>query len=361
MPVTWQIRLKAADGSLAAVIDDYQTFSVEKYVNATSVYVLRMSGENPKVALFELDGQIEFWRRWPQYDIDWTKEVEAFHRNSEYIINADGSFSFQSSGVGYVDLLDRRIIANFTGSAEASKAQLAETVAKEFVLEQVGADAGAGRVTTGLSIEADGAGGNSVYLARFSKNVLEVLQEIARIGGGDFDVVGTGAATFEFRWYDGQLGTDRSATVTFSLPFGNMARPLLSIQRSTEKNAIWVGGQGQQDGRLLVWRTDAGTIDDSTWNRHELFTDARNTPIANGLNSKGDALLDKHKARPVLTFDVLQTPACLYGKHYFLGDLVTARFEAGSIAFSATRKVIGVRFTITPERGEFLTVETADV
>ncbi|HUV93945.1 MAG TPA: hypothetical protein VMX14_03840 [Anaerolineae bacterium] len=361
MPVIWQIRLKQADGSLAAIVDDYESFSAEKRVNAPALYSLRMSGENVKVALFELDGQLEFWRRWPEQSINWTKEIEAFHRNADYIINADGSFTFQSQGRGYVDLLNRRIIANFTASSEASKANVAETVAKEFVLEQVGADAGVGRVTTGLSIELDGANGNPVYLARFSKNVLEVLQEIGRIGGGDFDVVGTGEATFEFRWYDGQLGTDRSATVIFSLPLGNMARPVLSVHRSTEKNAIWVGGQGQQTSRVLVWRIDAGTIDDSTWNRHELFTDARNTPSVDGLNSKGDALLDEHEARPVLTFDLLQVPACLYGKHYYLGDLVTALFEAGSISLSATRKITGVRFTVDAQRGEVLTVETSDV
>lgn len=366
MPVVWQIRLRAADGSLVAVLDDYESFSAEKRVNAPALYTLRMSGENAKVALFELDGQLEFWRRWPEYAIDWTKEVEAFHRNEDYIINADGSFTFQSQGLGYVDLLDRRIIANFTASAEASKAQRAETVAKAFVLEQVGADAddaegNDGRVTTGLDIEAPGATGHSVYFARFSKNVLDVLQEIARIGGGDFDVVGTGDATFEFRWYDGQLGMDRSATVKFSLPLGNMARPVLAIHRSMEKNAIWVGGVGQKAGRMLRWRTDVGAIADSTWNRHEFFTDARNTPSENGLFSKGDTLLDRYEARPMLTFDILQTPSCLYGKHYFLGDLVTALFEAGSISFSATRKITGVRATVNAQRNEVLTVETSDV
>ena len=56
MPVTWQIRLKAADGSLVAVLDDYESFSAEKRVNVPALYSLRMSGENAKVALFELDG-----------------------------------------------------------------------------------------------------------------------------------------------------------------------------------------------------------------------------------------------------------------------------------------------------------------
>jgi len=361
MPVVWQIRLKAADGSLVAVIDDYESFTAEKYVNAKSVYALRMSGQNSKIALFELDGQLEFWRRWPEVGIDWTKEIEAFHRNEDYIINVDGSFTFQSMGLGYIDLTDRRIIANFTASAQSSKSGVAESVAKEFVLEQVGASAGAGRVTTGLSIEADGANGDTVTLARFSKNVLGVLQELARVGGGDFDVVGTGPATFEFRWYDGQLGTDRSATVVFSLPFGNMSQPQLSIHRSTERNAVWVGGQGEQTDRLLVWRTDAVAIAESTWNRHELFTDARNTAVEAGLNSKGDMLLDKNRALTSLQFNVLQTPSCLYGKHYFLGDLTKAQFDAGSISYSATKKITGVRFTVNVQRIEDLSVGTSDV
>jgi len=324
MSVLWQIRLKKADGSLSEIIDHFAGFSFVQRVNTKGAYALRLDGNDAKCASFALDGQLEFWWRDLEHGIDWRKEFEAFHRNPDYYVTEKGALMFESSGPGYNHLLDRRIVEAAAGSSGGRKSGKAETICKAWVNEQCGPGAGA-RAIADLSMQADATTGNTIKLSRSRKKVLSVCQDIARIGGGDFAVVGTGAATYEFRWYNGQLGTDRSASVIFTLERGNMARPRLYYPRSNEVNAVLVAGQGAGTDRTTSWRTDASLIDDSPINRIESFKDARNTPD-DGLDDVGDIVLDEGKPRQRLTFDVIQIAGCMFGKDYFLGDLCTAKF-----------------------------------
>jgi len=346
----WQVKLKTLAGALTEVVDAYAAFSLRRQVNSPGAFALRFAKRadetqtefETRCGRWVLDAQVEFWQRNADYSLAWRLEFEGLVRWQEWYVTTAGALVYEVGGVGYVDLLARRIITATAGSAGGSKSDPAETVMKEWVLEQVGASAGAGRVTTGLSIEADGANGNTVTMGRSYKGVLGVLQEVASIGGGDFDVVGTGPATCEFRWYTGQRGTDRTASVIFALERGNMAEPSLRVARQNEVNAVLVAGQGSGAARELVWRTDATLIDDSTWNRCELFRDARNESATAGLNSVGDGALEEAKPRWSIGFKVLQTPAYAYGVHYFLGDLVTAKF----MTYSGTKKINAVSVAV---------------
>lgn len=358
MPPIWQVRVKNAAGALVSVLTGgekgFKSFSFTRRVNTPGSYVLLLAKAADETAaafqartadLFVLDGQIEFWRRWPEQGIDWRLEFEAFHRTADWYVTKEGELVYQSAGRGYLDLLNRAVVNAYAGTTGSAKSGAAETVLKAYVDEQLVNPTDTNRDRTGLTIEADGAGGNNVELQRSYKNVLEVCQYIASIGGGDFDIVGTGAATFELRWYAGQRGTDRSASVIFAYERGNMGSPHLTYARHDEKNAVLVGGQGEGEGRELVWRTTAGLIDDSPWNRCEAYRDARNESTTDGLNAVGDAELDAGKPRYVLTFEPLQTPGCLLGSDYFFGDLTTARF----LSYDGTQKVKEVTFTVNED------------
>jgi hypothetical protein len=288
-----------------------------------------------------LDGQLEFWRRDQVMNRAWTLEFEAFHRDLVTFVDTDGTRRITTRGVGYADLLRRRIIAAAAGSADAYKTGAAETIIKAFVTAQASTGAGA-RALTGLTVQADGATGNTITMDRAYRNLLDVCQAIAAIGGGDFAVVGSGAATFVFNWYLGQFGTDKSATVRFAMNMANMAEPQLIQTRSQEFNAILVGGQGEGAARTIAWRTDAGLIAGSTWNRVEKFVDARNESTTAGLNAKGDAELYNCKPTADFSFRIIQTPSCTYGTHYGLGDKITALLGT----YTATKKITGLQWTV---------------
>ena len=171
----------------------------------------------------------------------------------------------------------------------------------------------------------------------------------------DFDLVKTGATAYEFRWYTGQLGTDRSASVTFAMERGNMANPTYKETRLKEKTVACVYGQGQGSDRDYVTRT--GTNYHVSDNNIELYVDARNVDFGDtsGLNAKGDLKLDELEARSAFKFDVLQAPATLYGVHYFLGDLVTAMNPFTGASYTLMVDQVTVDFNNT--KGEDITVD----
>jgi hypothetical protein len=253
----------------------------------------------------------------------WALEYEGFHRVGRWEKDDSGRETFSSLGVGYLDLLARRIVAYAAGSAQAAKSGKAETVIKSFVSQNAGSSGGTGRPITGLSIEADAAGGNTVDIRCAYDNLLDVCQRIASIGGGDFDVIGTGAATWEFRWYAGQRGTDRRTTIVFSTAYGNMSQPALTIRPATASACEVLGG-GEGAARTVVWRPASlpTGID-----RREIARDARDTTTTATLNSRGDAALWEARALNELRFRVAQMPSYQYGVHYFLGDLVKASYR----------------------------------
>jgi len=352
MPAVSKIRVKGVDGLLRAELtgeeSGFFSYSFMRRVNCPGAFAILINrrADEPigsfmiRTAIFELDSQVEFYRRWPEMGIDWYLEYEGLMRGRTYYITTDGDLVCEISGRGYLDLINRRIVEAAAGSADAEKTGAAETVCKDYVTAQAGSGAGA-RALTGLSVEADGATGETVTIKASNKNLLTTCQDIAKVGGGDFDIIGTGAATFEFRWYDGQRGTDRSSTVKFSYELGNMGTPNIAVMRQDEISAVLVGGQGAGADREMVWRTDATRIADSTWNRIEKFLDQRNEDDTDGLNNAGDEALEEGRPKNALTFTALQTPGCLLGKHYFFGDLVTASF----MGYTATKKV--AEYTIT--------------
>ena len=323
----YQVIVKNKAGALVAMFTHEALLALrtERVVNGIATHALSIDATaDSRCDLFVVDGQVEVWRK--PAGVAWALEYEGFHRVGKFGMDDDGRETFTSTGVGYADLLARRIVAYAAGSAEAAKSDKAETVIKSFVSQNAGSSAGAGRPITGLSIAADAAGGNTVDIRCAYDNLLDVCQRIASIGGGDFDVVGTGAATWEFRWYAGQRGTDRRSTITFSTAYGNMSQPTLTLTPAVA-NAVEVLGGGEGAARTVVWRPASlpTGID-----RREMARDARDTTTTATLNSRGDAALWEARALNELAFRVAQMPSYQYGVHYFLGDLVKAYYRGAS-------------------------------
>lgn len=363
MPKTWQVWIRNQDGARTANYTFEQQggmgFDYTRRVNSPGAYGLRfLQKATETIADFQkrvidhfvLDAQVEFSWHWPEQDIDWHTDGTFFHRSWVTRYNTAGALTFETGGRGYLDLLNRAIIDEFAGSTGAIKEGPAETVMKAFVNEQLGPGAGA-RAMPGLTIEADGGRGNIVRETHPHRKVLPIIQEIAQIGGGDFDVVRTGAATWEFRWYTGQRGTDRSSTVLFNVARGNMEQPELRQSRHNETTVIVVGGQGNESDREIVRVTDATRAAASPWNRIEEWRDARQEADTDGLTDLGNERLEERRPKDDLSFKPLQVPGALLDKHYFFGDLVSAemldvsvtkKVQAYTYAWSAQRQDLGI-------------------
>ena len=376
MAANYEIRIKNTSGALTQVITQWSRLTYTRRVNGVDFIRLELRGDSAAIADLVLDAQIEVWRSNQAEGIPSYLDCEGFVRTVELRTDEDGNDLAVAYGAGYDDLLARRIILYPADSAETNKSGPGETVIKEFVDQNAGPGATfpprllASGVTTGLTIEADAAAGATWTGARSYAQLLGVCQEIGLSSGVDFGVVGTGLATFEFRAKAAPWGTDRTTTgldtstglngagvppAIFSLVRGNMGAPVYVDSRASEVNAVIVMGQGLNDDRTVIQRTDASAIADSPWNRRELGRNGNYEDDVTGLNIVGDTLLAELGRRQEFSCQIIETPTFLYGKHWFHGDQVTARYKTVEV----NKKLVAV--TVTRDQGqEILQVELAD-
>lgn len=350
MTTGYYLNVYNATGALQFTVTDFTALNYLRRVNYPGLLTVSLRGDHPLMAAIQDKWQVEVWRR-PEGGT-FGRDFVGLYRQPEYYHGDQGSRAVLTCP-GILSLLSWRIVAWKASTTSRSKftGAKAETIMKTLANYNAGAAATAanGRIRdgaiSGLSVEADGANGTTQDWFCAYDNLLETLQNLAAVAGGDFDLVKTGAATFQFRWYTGQLGADRTVSVIFALERGNMANPQYRQLRMDEKTVSIVGGQGEDAARTVAVRTGANY---SASNDVEVFTNATDADTTAGLNTRGDAALKEAQAREEFSFDVLQTPATVYGQHYTLGDLVTAINPFTGV--SMTLKIDEVTITLD-ERG----------
>lgn len=341
-----------AAGVRQFIVTDFLSLQYQKIVNDIGLLSFSVPDTHSMaLSIVERDWQVEVIRSRVS-DANISNAIAAytdfggFIRDEERVTSSDGKTTVTYYAVGWNDLLNRSIIAYKAGvtNRSAFTSAKAETIIKTFVTYNATssgttADGRDRNVPTWggyVTVQADGAGGNTLDVFFSRTNLLDSIQQIANIGGGDFDMVKTAARAWDFRWYSGQLGTDRSATVTFALQYGNMANPALRYRRIEERTVAIVAGQEVAGIRAV--ETVTGTNYNAATNSYEIFVDGSDITTNNGLQDRGDEKLYDLRAKDDLTFDVIQTPGSLYGLNYFLGDKVTGYFQG----VSATKKIHSV-------------------
>lgn len=353
---------------------------------------IRIDGLDNRVSLLNLDNsgtldsQIEFWRRdlfggaayeaWlttlPSYKLDssmpgWYKDFEVFHRYHEFDQDQEGLDQFTSRGSGYNVLLEAEPIRYAANSIYTSKSGATETVIKEYVDENVGPSATSpprdrSGVMPGLTIQANSATGNTWSGARANKNLLDVCKELAEFGPGDYMIVGTGAATFEFQWADQYWGSDKrlgntagNPPVVFAAEYGTATNIRYIYNRLNEVNTVDVLGVGKAGDRVVVTQT-SGTESDSPWNTRSVAREQNNEWNTTILQDKADETLNRQRAKRVFRFDALQTQGLRYGRDWDMGDLVTLVYRGQQV----DQKIIGVRVTLDSDGKEVVRPEVED-
>lgn len=302
-----------------------------------SVMRIESAAEDPVLINFfrnilERDFITEVWRT-DEVTGDRDLVYEGFHRTLIDQVKNSGIVVFTLYGVGYSQLLKRRIILPITGQEYNSKSGVAETVMRDFVSDSAISPVDADRIISGLSNDIDVAVGSTAeYSARYT-NLFTVISRLAEQGGVDFGVTkDTTVGTFLFEVRE-LWGTDKThgnsdgnVPVVFDVTLGNMLIPILSKNGGDEVNFVYIGGQQQGVSRIIETRQDAAAVAASPWNRHENFVDARSEDDTDGLQTRGQAVLDEQGYKEVLTFNVQQTAGTRWIRDWVLGDLITARY-----------------------------------
>jgi len=368
MPADYEIRIKNRSGALQYILTQrlgLLSLTYAKHVNQVGVCQFVVHADNAIVDVIAKDWQVEVRRRDPENSIGWYPDFSGLFRDEERRADNNGISTFTGTAMDANDWLARAIVAYNADVTDRTKftSKAAETIAKTLVTRNAtsagsvgdGREVAVGAWGAQITVQANGSAGPSLDYACAYRPLLESLQEIASVGSGDFNMVKTGTATWDFRWYNGQLGTDRSGSVTFDLALDNMSNPVLRRTASQEYTVAIAGGQDVGTARTVVVRTGANY--NTLYNASEMFVQANQYSSVAGVTAAADARLSEVQARDELTFDVLQTPSTLYGKHYFLGDLITGTYQG----VTATKQIVGVTVTFVPaqDNPEKIKIEVA--
>lgn len=373
MTVAYQVRIYDTSGTIQAVMgleNDVRSLVIEHRVNYVSTLTLGLYGLSSVVQYFIKDAIVVIMRRVPEANIDWYPEFVGFHRTPQKQITSANNRIFTSYCRSLLDLIRRssiRYYADTVGSAKGPAA--ADNVIKAYVRENAGslATVANGRVVahvyTGLAVAADTSAAASYEGAHAWENLLDAVRTIGEPAKVDFNVVwgGIGSpATFTFQTYYPQLGTDRragtAAPMIFAPNLANMVEPSHTIQTTEEVSSALVLGPGEGPLRDTTLRLSTH-INDSPWNLIEQDINASGEDRTVALNAIGDELL--YNKRPALSFSfrTLQTAQSAYGKHYFLGDLVTGTFDdvsadvkirAVTLRLEGANEIIGLELEEVP-------------
>ncbi len=382
MTVSYDIYIKSRAGVLQEILtgalgnpfenqdDGYLSLSYVKGVNevGAGAFVLNADSHMAQAlcpnGVITLDMQVEFWRRDDDNEIEPYCDFYGFVRDRDYETDDNGQVNLLVHLAEQQDLLRREIVAWPHNVANRSlfTATKASTIMTNLVRYNATSDAttGNGRLRTtdlsGITYETDDDDGGVLTIACGLRNLHEVLREVGNTGNRDFWLEKAGAQAWEFRT-DNYLGDNRSSSVVFSLLHGNMRRPILRSGHRTEKTVAIMGGAGTDDNRPFRIRTGANY--DASDNSTVVFVNASQQITNDGIDSEGDIRLEELRARDTLSFDVIQVPSTLYGKHYFLGDIVSAYFRGFTYAPQIIRVTVDVR-----DRGsanpEQISIATAD-
>ena len=344
----------------------FKSLTCQLKVNKPDRLVVLFPSNHLVIDDLEDRSQVELWEEVPDAGISNHRFFSGIYRSPRFKdYGPRGVFTLVADGD--LSLLDWRIVNYYAGYSLRSKFtnQKSESVMKYLVNYNFTslATTGNGRKRQGtawpateIAVASGMTGGVYIDWYCHGDNVLKTLQEISRIGSGDFSLAKiNGGTIWEFRFHDGQLGTDRTATVLFSAERDNIDDLTYKLDRSKERTVACVWGNEKGEYREYLTRTG---VNYSATNDREVYVSAAGVETTEGRQNRGDARLGRMQAREAFDFSARLDQLYVFNKDVFLGDLVKViNYYTGA---SLTGKVMGANLVLKPDARQMsLEIETS--
>lgn len=337
-----------------------------RMVNTVGTLTLKLPYGVLDPAFLSVDYQILVWR-----SINGTARF-LMHQTLYYIqswthTNNAGDRQTTIECVDALDVLRRRLIAYYAGTAQAQKAAApADNLMKAFVRENLASTASdyAGSTARGLSasgftVEADLSLGASLTKAAAWRNLYDVLRELAdssRTGGTwlAFDLIVRIGFGLEFRVFAGQRGIDRrsgSNALVLSEAAGTLINVSVTTDYSDLATTVYAGGPGEQSDRIISSASNALLVRTNVGRREEFTTAYQGTSLGYVTN-EAEAALALRRPRRTFTADIQETTRTVYDRDVGFGDYV----KAEGFGITVDARLDGVRTVLDSSGLETITV-----
>lgn len=245
----------------------------------------------------------------------------------EDVTRSEGADSLSVKGYTLSGLLRRRIcvppaVSDTTFGYDRITSD-AESIMRHYVENNVIAPESADRRMDCVALEeTNGHRGmqNVPWSARFEQ-LDELLASVGSYCDAGFAIEPDFARkklVFTFLPGRDKTGADGSRVI-FGAHMGNVSGTTLSENAQQAKNAAIVGGAGEDENRMLISVSPGGETGVA---RREMFVDAGSRSDYDELVTEGKHKLSDKAIAESIRAEVIDTPACRYGKTWDLGDLV---------------------------------------
>jgi len=346
----YQLDWRNSDLVQNGVIQDFADLHIVRTENTVGSLKMTLAQKGYNLDSFRVGQYLEVWRE--------KGGVLSVFGETAYFVQ---DFEFYSqNGEELVDvyakdlnmLLETRIVAAASSTANAEMKGKADDLMKAIVRNELGINAHPTRRIPGLTVQADV--GQSAEIARgFAYgNVLDVLRDMANSATEkgiytSFDLVRTGVGKFEFRTYTGQRGADHRRTSgdvrLVGENYGNLENPRYGIYHGDEWNYVYCGGRGEKEDREISEVWDLRRIGTGfPYNRKEYFRDSRHQETKDGVDDDAYNALNEGKPKTIMTGNLIDTPGMMFGRDYQFGDVVSA--EAFGQAIDCHISSVAIRY-----------------
>lgn len=333
-----------SSGTLQAVVTNFLTLSISKQLNAVDMLQYSIDAGTYSAQFMDMGAFVSIYRQDVELGIPNTLEFSGIIRKLVTVKQLRTKIIV--TAVGWLALLANRIIAYKSTAANSAvfTASPAETILKNLFVRNIGANATTangrlldGRVT-GMSTAPSAGTGTALTLKCSMQPLLKTMQEVAYSGGLAFTLTYTAPATWTFTTYVGQIGTDRTSTITLSVSTGTVATIQQTQDYISDFNTVIVGGNGTENAKQFSVRP---AVPSTGISLRETYVDAKNQQNATAayLQQFGTKTLAiQSRKRVSYSVDVLQTSEMRYGRDYFFGDKINVAW-GGSVV---PQYVVGV-------------------
>lgn len=378
-------------GKLLLNLEGYSFFAYSRSLLGLGTFTMGLPYQDFRKRIFPVfqpDWRVECWRS-PATGIPMRRDaVYLLRKKNIYTRTTDNVQIIQLYGRSTIDLLNRRVVVQAAGTEWTRKEGAIDDLMKEIVREQmlygsaldetgaldntraypegefsVQADFGLGPIVTvncaetrvmdvlkqlkdtSFELAKESTSNYKIYFDILPYNVLSFAEYILDEENADpiLDEQGfpledetsisvNSGIGLQFQTFAGLYGQDRTLGAVYSVENGNLEGPNYSMDHLEEKNAVIVKGFGRGDSRVSDWALDSDRINQSRWNRCELFRDGSQEPDQDKLADLGRADLWDGEPVEELAAEILnspggpQAPRSLYGIDWDLGDLLPIEY-----------------------------------
>ena len=340
-------------GALQAVVTDFDNLAISKQLNAIDMLQFTIRNQSPSAQYMVANAIIEIYRQDVELGIPNALEFAGIIRKRVVTRSVVTTLTLQA--IGMLGILGYRTIAYKSNKANLSAfvAQPGETILKRLFNYNVGslATVANGRLLdgriTGMSTAATAGTGTALTLKCSMQPLLKTMQEVAYSSGLAFTLSYTAPASWVFTTYVGQIGTNRTSTITLSVSTGTVATITQVSDYLNDFNTVIVGGSGTEEAKVFATRPASLP---TGLDLKETFQDAKNQQNSKAayLQQFGTKTLAvQARKRVQYQVEVLQTSQMRYGRDYFFGDKIAVSWNNAKINQFVT--AVGLEWRSTGE------------